>query len=57
QRALEEKADELKKINKVLSDNEKLLSYEATKYKAQALGLEKLCEEYRKQIANLVNQK
>ncbi len=53
QKANQELADafkETEELNAHLSQKEKMIQYELTKNRAQALGLEKICEDFRTQI-------
>lgn len=47
---LEEDLTTIKDFNSYLLEKEKILQYELTKQRAQALGLEKICEDFKVQI-------
>ncbi|MBI5149531.1 MAG: hypothetical protein HZA28_02005 [Candidatus Omnitrophica bacterium] len=51
--ALEENLGKTRDFNAYLLEKEKVLHYELTKQRAQALGLEKICEDFKIQIDDL----
>lgn len=51
--ALEEKFNKLKEMNNRLAEKERTLHYELTKYRAQNLGLEKICEDFQRKIEKM----
>jgi len=53
QRELELNVKKMKKFNAHLIEKEKILQYELTKSRAQSIGLEKICEDFKIQIEDL----
>lgn len=50
QASLEQNLQKVKELNAHLSEKTKLLQYELTKQRAQSLGLERICEDFKVQI-------
>jgi chromosome segregation ATPase len=50
---LRQHVTELEKLNSALEENNKFLQYELTKSRAQAAGLERICENSRKQFEEI----
>ncbi len=50
QASVEQNLQKVKELNAHLSEKTKLLQYELTKQRAQALGLERICEDFKVQI-------
>jgi chromosome segregation ATPase len=52
-RALQEDFKSTEELNAQLREKEKIMQYELAKNRAQALGLEKICEDFKKQIEEM----
>lgn len=51
-RAWEDELEKLREMNKHLIEKEKILQYELTKSRAQTLGLERICEDFKLMLQN-----
>jgi len=54
---LEQNSQELNEFNQRLIEKERILLYELTKSKAQSMGLEKICADFKIQIDELSKNK